>query len=87
MCYIEPEIREDEGEIEAAIKGKLPKVIGYNDIKGDLQMHTKWSDGSNTVEEMALAAKKLNSDVHFSEGGRDLNFNNAGYFEIRNQAK
>ena len=59
MCYIEPEIREDDGEIEAAKQNKLPKLIGYNDIKGDLQMHTKWSDGSNTIEEMALAAKKL----------------------------
>ena len=59
LAYIEPEIREDEGEIDAARKNKLPKLIGYSDIKGDLQMHTKWSDGSNTVEEMAIAAKKL----------------------------
>ncbi len=59
LVYIEPEIREEEGEIEAAMKGKLPKLIGYDDIKGDLQMHTKWSDGSNTIMEMALAAKKL----------------------------
>jgi|TARA_Y100000310_G_scaffold124950_2_gene123785 DNA polymerase (family 10) len=59
LAYIQPEIREDEGEIKAAKDHKLPKLIGYNDIKGDLQMHTKWSDGSNSVEEMALAAKKL----------------------------
>ncbi|MEK6946611.1 MAG: DNA polymerase/3'-5' exonuclease PolX [Nanoarchaeota archaeon] len=59
LNYIEPEMREDEGEIEASQLGSLPKVIGYGDIKGDLQMHTRWSDGSNTVEEMALAAKKL----------------------------
>lgn len=59
LSYIEPELREDEGEIEASQLGSLPKIIGYDDIKGDLQMHTKWSDGSNTVEEMALAAKKL----------------------------
>ena len=59
LPYIEPEIREDDGEIEAAMKGKLPKLINYNEIKGDVQMHTKWSDGSNTIEEMALAAKKL----------------------------
>ena len=57
--YIEPEMREDEGEIELAQHHMLPKIIGYNDLKGDLQMHTKWSDGSNTIEEMALAAKKL----------------------------
>src|SRR3989344_1682868 len=59
LDYIEPEMREDEGEIEAARSNKLPKLIGYNDIKGDLQMHTRWSDGNNTIEEMALAAKKL----------------------------
>ena len=59
MDYIEPEMREDEGEIELAQHHMLPKIIGYKDIKGDLQMHTKWSDGNNTVEEMALAAKKL----------------------------
>ncbi|MBI2650754.1 DNA polymerase/3'-5' exonuclease PolX [Candidatus Woesearchaeota archaeon] len=59
MGYIEPEMREDEGEIELAQHNMLPKLIGYNDIKGDLQMHTRWSDGSNTIEEMALAAKKL----------------------------
>ena len=59
LAYIEPEMREDEGEIELAQHHMLPKLIGYNDIKGDLQMHTKWSDGSNTIEEMALAGKKL----------------------------
>src|SRR3989339_1933030 len=52
-------MREDEGEIEMAQHHMLPKLIGYNNIKGDLQMHTKWSDGNNTVEEMALAAKDL----------------------------
>ncbi len=57
--YIEPEMREDEGEIELAQHHMLPRLIGYNDVKGDLQMHTKWSDGNNTIEEMALAAKKL----------------------------
>jgi len=59
MDYIEPELREDEGEIELAGHHMLPKLIGYNDLKGDLQMHTKWSDGSSTIEEMALAAKKI----------------------------
>ena len=59
MDYIEPELREEEGEIEAALKNKLPKLINYNDVKGDLQMHTKWSDGSGSIEEMAKQAKKL----------------------------
>ena len=59
LKYIEPEIREDEGEIELAMKNKLPELIGYSDLKGDLQMHTKYSDGNNTIMEMAEAAKKL----------------------------
>ncbi len=59
MQYIEPELRTNTGEIEAAIAKKLPKLVGYGDIKGDLQMHTNWSDGGNTIEEMARAAKKL----------------------------
>jgi len=59
MQYIEPEMREATGEIEAAIKRKLPKLIGYGDVRGDMQVHTKWSDGVNTIEEMAAAAKAL----------------------------
>lgn len=59
LSFIEPEIREDEGEIDASFKSKLPKLISYNDLKGDLQMHTRYSDGSNTILEMAQAAKKL----------------------------
>ena len=59
LRYIEPEIREEDGEIELAAKGKLPRLIGYNELKGDLQMHTKYSDGNNSIMEMAQAAKKL----------------------------
>jgi len=62
MTYIEPELRENGGEIEAALEGKIPKLIGYNELKGDLQMHSKWSDGSHTIEEMAKAAKGLGHD-------------------------
>ena len=59
MQYIEPELREMTGEIDAALKHKLPKLVGYGDVRGDLQTHTKWSDGVNTIEEMAEAAKAL----------------------------
>lgn len=59
MVYIEPELRENTGEIELAQKNKLPKIIEYNDILGDLHMHTTFSDGHNSIEEMALAAKKI----------------------------
>jgi len=59
LQYIEPEMRESRGEIELAKKGKLPKIVRQDDVIGDLHMHSTWSDGKNTVEEMALAAKKL----------------------------
>ncbi|MBI4132106.1 MAG: DNA polymerase/3'-5' exonuclease PolX [Candidatus Sungbacteria bacterium] len=59
LRYIEPELRENLGEIEAARRGTLPKnPIGYGDLKGDLQTQTNWTDGANSIEEMALAAKK-----------------------------
>jgi DNA polymerase (family 10) len=57
--YIPPELREERGELEAARKHKLPKLIKPGDIKGDMQMHTKASDGENTIKEMMSAAKKL----------------------------
>jgi len=59
LDYIEPELRQGQGEIEAAKTGKLPKLIEIKDIRGDLHVHTNASDGSNTIEEMAEAAKKL----------------------------
>jgi DNA polymerase (family 10) len=51
-------MREDRGEIEAAIEGKLPKLVTVNDIKGDLHVHSKWSDGSHTFEQLAEVAKE-----------------------------
>ena len=57
--YIEPELRENYNEIELAKDKKLPKLVELKDIKGDFHMHTIASDGANTAEEMALAAKKF----------------------------
>ncbi|MBW2980092.1 DNA polymerase/3'-5' exonuclease PolX [Candidatus Woesearchaeota archaeon] len=59
LPYIEPELREDIGEIESAQQGKLPRIIGYNDIKGDIHTHTDWSDGAESIEAMAKAAQRL----------------------------
>jgi DNA polymerase (family 10) len=59
LPYIPPELREARGELEAAKAGKLPHLVELADIKGDLHMHTKATDGSNTMEEMARAAKNL----------------------------
>jgi len=58
MAYVEPELREDSGEVELAKKFKLPELIELSDIKGDLHAHSNWSDGANTIEEMAIAAQK-----------------------------
>lgn len=58
LPYIEPELREDRGEIEAAQEQKLPRLITLADIKGDLHAHTKATDGHYSIEEMAKAAKE-----------------------------
>ena len=57
LPYIEPELREDSGEIELAKEFQLPHLIELKDIKGDLHAHSKWSDGRNSIEEMAIAAR------------------------------
>ncbi len=57
LDYIIPELREDQGEIEAAQKGELPQSIELKDIKGDLHLHSRYSDGAFTIKEMAEAAR------------------------------
>ncbi len=52
LPWIAPELREDRGEIEAALAGELPQLISLEDIRGDLQMHSTWSDGKQSIEEM-----------------------------------
>jgi DNA polymerase (family 10) len=55
--FIPPELRENAGELEAARKGELPKLVELADIKGDLHTHTTWSDGRDSLEQMVLAAR------------------------------
>ncbi len=57
MATPAPEIRNDSGEIQAALKNKLPKLVSYDEIKGDLQVQTNWTDGENSIEEMAASAR------------------------------
>ncbi len=59
LAWIEPELREDRGEIEAARAGTLPDLVGYGSIRGDLHVHTRWSEGAHSVGEMAEAAAAL----------------------------
>lgn len=59
MAWMPPELREDRGEIEAAMNKTLPNLVSLKDIKGDLHMHTNYSDGKSTIEEMVEAAKQI----------------------------
>jgi len=57
LPFIPPEIREDGGEIEAALEGRLPALVELGDIRGDLQLHTTWSDGVHSLEELAAGVR------------------------------
>lgn len=59
LDYIPPELRENTGEVEAAQEGKLPNLVDYNDIKGDLHLHTNWSDGKSSINQMVSEAIDL----------------------------
>ena len=59
LAYIPPELREDTGELEAAEKGELPDLVSVEDVRGDLHVHTNYSDGKGTIESMAEAAIEL----------------------------
>ncbi len=57
LPYIEPELRENRGEIEAAEKGILPRIVPYDGVQGDLHLHSSWGDGENSIRELAAAAR------------------------------
>lgn len=59
LRYIVPELREDKGEIEASLNNKLPHLIELKDIKGDLHVHSKWSDGGSSIEGMVERARQI----------------------------
>jgi DNA polymerase (family 10) len=58
MQFIPPEMRENTGEVELALAHKIPDLVGYDDLRGDLQVQTDWTDGGSSIEEMAKAAQK-----------------------------
>jgi len=62
LSYIQPELRENQGEIEAAEKGALPDLIELPDLRGDLHVHSDWTDGRASLEQMALAARARGLD-------------------------
>jgi len=59
MPWIPPEMRENRGEVEAALRNQIPEIIGYGDIRGDLHVHSDWDGGADSVEELAREAEKM----------------------------
>jgi DNA polymerase (family 10) len=77
LKYIEPELRENSGEIDVASKNKLPKLVDYKDINSDFHVHSIWSDGAHTIEEIANHSKKIGySYVGISDHSQSLKIAN-----------
>lgn len=73
LPFIPPELREDTGELEAARRGELPALVEERDLRGDLQVHTDWTDGASSLAEMVRAAAELGRDyVAITDHTRDL---------------
>ena len=89
LPWIPPEIREGQGEVELAEKGKLPRLVELPDIRGDLQMHTRWSDGSDSAEAMARAAKERGYEyIAITDHSQSLRFvGGVTVEELRDHAK
>ncbi len=74
LDYIPPELRENHGEIEAASTGRLPKLINLPDIKGDLHVHSNWSDGVEKIQDLALAARSMGYEyIAITDHSKSLN--------------
>jgi len=85
--YIEPELRENRGEFEAAKKKKLPNLVGYDDINGDFHVHSSWSDGSDSIETIASVAQQRHySFIGITDHSQSLKIAN-GLTEDRIQKK
>lgn len=73
LPWIPPELRENRGEIEAALAGALPELVDHGSLRGDLQVQTNWSDGAASIEEMARAAQELGLEyIAITDHTRDL---------------
>ena len=85
--YIEPELRENRGEFEAAKKKKLPNLVGYAEINGDFHVHSSWSDGSDSIETIAsVAQQRRYSFIGITDHSQSLKIAN-GLTEDRIQKK
>lgn len=86
LAWIPPELREGTWEIEAAASGKLPNLVTVKDIHGDLQSHTVWSDGTQTIQEMVTAAKNKGYD-YFGVTDHQLGIESVGKEKIIKEIK
>ncbi len=86
LSYIPPELREDRGEIEAAQEGKVPQLVEESQLRGDLHVHSQWSDGTATIEEIALKAKEMGYEyIAICDHSQSLKF--AGGVSVEDMAK
>ncbi|HUI25699.1 MAG TPA: DNA polymerase/3'-5' exonuclease PolX [Candidatus Kryptonia bacterium] len=86
LPYIEPELRENVGEIEAARAGRLPALIEYGQVRGDLQTQTNWTDGANSIEEMVDAARRLGREyIAITDHTKSLAMMGADEVKLRRQ--
>ncbi|OGZ69364.1 MAG: DNA polymerase III [Candidatus Staskawiczbacteria bacterium RIFCSPHIGHO2_02_FULL_42_22] len=77
LPYIEPELREDQGEIDAALQGKLPTLVTLKDIKGDLHCHSNWNGGQHSIEVMAKTAMEKGYEyIGISDHSKTLKIEN-----------
>jgi DNA polymerase (family 10) len=77
LPYIDPELREDQGEIDAALQGRLPMLIELKDIKGDLHCHSNWNGGEHSIEEMAKTAMEKGYEyIGISDHSKTLKIEN-----------
>ncbi len=86
MPWIPPTMREDRGEVEAALAGELPAVVTREDLRGDLQSHSTYSDGKTSIREMALAAAALGYEYYaITDHGRKLGMRGLSLEDIERQ--
>jgi len=88
MPWIAPELRENEGEIEAALAGSLPHLICIEDLRGDMHCHTNWTDGVNSLEDMAKAARARGYEyMALTDHSRSLTITNGLSLERLEEAR
>ncbi|MBI4519074.1 MAG: DNA polymerase/3'-5' exonuclease PolX [Deltaproteobacteria bacterium] len=88
LPYIAPELRENSGEVEAARAGRLPQLIEYGQVRGDVQIQTQWTDGANTIEEMVDAARRLGRRyIAITDHTKGLAMMGADEAQLREQMK